>query len=124
MFNSPGLSCQPDCHRAGTPAARQSVMKLVPCTPQSPRRAVRPFTDKLGIMLYSISAHHGMFLETQRKIRSAFSSGLVSSPTIAEANLFTSGVNAICGSRSAVYSRYKSLFTSYGFTFAESILGQ
>ena len=105
MFQSPGLVCQPDCQRAGTPAARQSVMNVMPCTPQSPRRAVSPLSDRFGMMLYSISAHHGMFFDTQRKTRRAFSSGFVSSPTISRASCLTSGVNTMCGGRSAVNSR-------------------
>src|SRR5437588_7065742 len=102
MLDSPGFVSQPDCHRAGTPAARQSVMNDVPCTPQSPRRAESPLTDKLGMMLYSCSAHQGTFFEIHRKMRKAFSSGLVSSPTISPTSSLTWRVNTMCGGRSDV----------------------
>src|SRR5437016_4816479 len=105
MFQSPGLVCQPDCHRAGMPAALHNVVNDVFCTPQSPRRAVSPSTDKLGMMLYSCSAHQGTFFDVQRKMRNAFSSGLVSLSTIFRTSSFTSGVKTMCGGRSAVYSR-------------------
>src|SRR5688500_20396896 len=105
MFQSPGLVCQPDCHRAGTPAARHSVMNVMPCTPQSPRRAVSPLTERFGMMLYSISEHHGTFWETHEKMRSAWLNGFVSSPTISRASDFTSLVNTICGGRSDMNSQ-------------------
>src|SRR3954470_5716503 len=99
MLYSPGLVSQPDCQRAGTPAARQSVVNDVFCTPQSPRRAERPLIDKLGMMLYSCSAHQGTFLETQRNMSKAFSSGLVSSPTTLCTMSFTVVVKTMCGGR-------------------------
>ena len=61
---------------------RHMVTKTVFCTPQSPRRVVQPFLVKDGMMQYSSSAFHGMFLLTQRKILRALMSALVSWPMI------------------------------------------
>ena len=123
MFQPPGSVSQPDCQRAGMPAARHIVMNSSDCTPQSPLSVASALAEMFGIVLYSISAQYFMFCATQRKMRRARKSGFCSPATTSFTFACSSGVKTMCGGRSAVFSRYAALSLSYGLTAAGSRSG-